>query len=156
MKQDSVYMIGSMEGRTYEEVEYEHYYIRHHLADLGLNVLDPLCKEKHKPGKKLTLHNCGVPKKKVNEMDLKCVEQSRFLFWITGDIVSEGSETEFAGGGWWNRWNMKPTKYLIIVSPKRYFKQFDHFQNMWKNVHVFKDVQSGIAFIKKVLKRGKQ
>ena len=70
-----VYMAGSMEGRTYESLFYEHYYVRQQLVNIGLDVFDPLLKESHKPGKLIGLKHCGINPKKVYFQDLHAVER---------------------------------------------------------------------------------
>ena len=144
------YMIGSMEFRTYDELKYEHYYVRSQLSALGIDkIIDPLIKEKHKPGKKVSLTKCGVAPKKVYEIDMQAVEEANILLWITGDVVSEGSITEIATGGAWNRWNKKPKKLIIIVSPKRYIKKLVHFSNFHVGVQIVPTVDDAVKIIKR-------
>jgi len=146
-------MIGSMEFRTYEELKYEHYYVRSQLTTLGVSkIIDPLIKEKHKPGRKVTLTKCGVRPKKVYEIDMKAVEESNILLWITGDVISEGSITEIATGGAWNRWNKKPAKLILIVSPKRATRQLIHFSNFHKGVRIVSTVDEALVIIKRRFK----
>ena len=147
-----VYMAGSMEGRTYEELFYEHYYIRNQLVGLNLQVFDPLLKEKHKPGTKVGLKGCGMNPLDVYKNDLNAVEKADIVFWITGDIQSEGSITEISWAGCMNRYNHKPTKTIVIVSPRRCSKKLNHFANMHKGVKVVKSVADGLAFIKRKFK----
>ena len=148
-----LYLVGSMEFRTYEELKYEHFYIRQQLSALGIEkVIDPLIKEKHKPGKKVTLTKCGVKPRKVYEIDMGAVEESNIIFWITGDVVSEGSITEVAAAGMWNRWNKKPKKHIVIVSPLRHSQKKIHFSNFHKGVKIVNTVEQGIEYIKRVIK----
>ena len=149
-KSHCVYLIGSMEFRTYEALKFEHYYVRTRLAEIGVaKIIDPLIKEKHRPGKSVTLTKCGISPSAVYEIDMKAVEEADILLWMTGDIISEGSITEVAMGGAWNRWKKIPPKTIIIVSPKRYQKKLIHFSNFHKNVHIVIDVDAAIALIKK-------
>ena len=148
----TAYLVGNMEHRTYQELFYEHFYIRSRLAALGLKVIDPLLKERHSPNKQVTLTKCGIKPKTVYELDMKAVEVSEILFWITGDIVSEGSITEIATGGAWNRWGKKPVKTIVIISPKRAKKEKVHFSNFHKGVKIFEKVDDGIEFIRKRFK----
>jgi len=143
------YMVGSMEFRTYEELELEHNYVRNKLYRLGIDkIIDPLIKEKHKPKQKVTLTKCSISPKAIYEIDIKAVEESNILFWITGDVISEGSITEIAFGGAWNRWNKKPKKTIVIVSPKRFKSRLIHFSNFHKNVKIVPTVHRAIQFIK--------
>lgn len=155
MKKDKkiykVYMAGSMEGRTYESLFYEHYYVRSELIKLGLDVFDPLLKEDHKPGKLVGLKHCGMNPLTVYKQDLTAVEKASIVFWITGDIPSEGSVTEIAWAGCMNRF-FKRQKLILIVSPKRFSKKMNHFANMHKGVKVVKSVDAGITFIKRRFK----
>ena len=147
------YLIGSMEFRTYEELKYEHYYVRSQLSALGVDkIIDPLIKEKHKPGKKVTLTKCGITPQKVYEIDMKAVEESNILLWITGDVVSEGSITEISVGGAWNRWKRKPKKLIIIVSPKRKTKKLVHFSNFHQGVQIVSTVDDALRIIKRKFK----
>jgi hypothetical protein len=149
-KSHCVYLIGSMEFRTYEELKFEHYYVRTRLSEIGIaKVIDPLIKEKHKPGKKVTLTKCGIKPSTVYEVDMKAVEEADILLWMTGDIISEGSVTEIAVGGAWNRWAKKPLKTIVIVSPKRFHGKLIHFSNFHKNVTIVESVDDAIALIKK-------
>lgn len=147
------YMVGSMEFRTYDELKYEHFYIRNQLSTLGIEkVIDPLMKEKHKPGHKVTLTKCGLKPEQVYEIDMQAVEESNIIFWITGDVVSEGSITEVAIAGAWNRWKRKPEKIIIIVSPLRYQKKKIHFSNFHSGVKIVNTVEGGIRYLKRKLK----
>lgn len=147
-----VYMCGSMEGRTYEALFYEHYYVRNELVKLGLDVFDPLLKENHKPGRTVGLKHCGMNPQIVYKQDLNAVEKANIIFWITGDIASEGSITEIAWAGCMNRF-FKRQKLIIIVSPKRYSKKLNHFANMHKGVKVVKSVDDGIDYLKRKQRR---
>ena len=146
-----VYIAGSMEGRTYEELFYEHYYVRSELIKIGLEVFDPLLKEKHKIGKIIGLKNCGMPPKKVYAQDLAAVEWADIIFWVTGDKATEGSVTEVAWAGCINRFKLGK-KLILIVSPRRYRKELNHFCNMHKGVKVVKSVDEGIIYIKRRFK----
>lgn len=164
MSKKIMYLIGSMENRLYEDVEKEHFYIRDALKDTPLEIIDPLLKEKHNKSVKISLHQCGLSPKFVNEMDLTSVEMAHILYWATADVISEGSEVEFAGGGWFDRWLNKgyfkksilkdvPKKLLIIVGEKRAKKELNHFQNMWADVKIFSTHDNAINFIKKHLRK---
>ena len=143
-----VYMAGSMEGRTYEELFYEHYYVRSELVKIGLNVFDPLLKERHKIGKIIGLKNCGMPTRKVYKQDLDAVEWADIIFWITGDRATEGSVTEVAWAGCLNRLK-RGKKLILIVSPKRYKGTLTHFSQFHLGVKVVNSVDGGITFIKR-------
>ena len=156
-KKKIIYLIGSMEGRTYRAVSSQHKRIRTSLEGLGYYVIDPLLKEKHDPKSNISLHNCGIPKRKVFNMDLEHVENSNILYWCTGDIMSEGSEVEFAYGGGFNRLLKKgyikescpfKKKMLIIVGKKRYLQKIDHFQNMWQGVKVFGTDKQALGYLR--------
>ena len=147
------YMIGSMEFRTYEELKYEHFYVRSQLSLLGVDkIIDPLIKEKHRPGKKVTLTKCGIKPEQVYETDMRAVEESNILLWITGDVISEGSITEVATGGAWNRWKRTPPKLIIIVSPKRYHKKLVHFSNFHRGVKIVEGIDDALLIIKRRFK----
>ena len=147
------YIVGNMEFRTYEELKYEHYYIRQSLSALGIEkVIDPLIKEKHKPGKKVTLTKCGIDPRTVYEIDMKAVEEANIIFWITGDRVSEGSITEVATAGAWNRWKREPQKLIVIVSPLRCSKKLVHFSNFHIGTVIVNGVDEGMQLIKRKFK----
>jgi hypothetical protein len=90
-------------------------------------------------------------------MDLTDVEKSHIVYWSTADKCSEGSETEFAGAGWYNRWLKKgwlkvdalPTrkKLLIMIGKKRAAGKLDHFQNMWAQVKIFPTHKEAIKYM---------
>lgn len=146
-----------MEGRSYESLFYEHYYVRQQIVNLGLDVFDPLLKEDHKPGKVVGLKTCGMNPVKVYKQDIGAVEKADIVFWITGDIQSEGSVCEVAWAGCMNRFNKKPNKTIVIVSPRRHkstprTKRLNHFSNMHKGSHVVKSVDEGIQYLKKRFK----
>ena len=145
------YLAGSMEGRTYEELFYEHYYVRSELVKLGIDVFDPLLKEKHKVGKIIGLRSCGLSPRSVYKQDLDAVEWADIIFWITGDKATEGSVTEVAWAGCMNRFN-KSNKLILVVSPRRYSGQLNHFANMHKGVKVVKSVDEGIIYLKRRFK----
>lgn len=163
-KRLDIYVAGSMEGRTETAVRRERRMIRGLLNDAfagtkyDLFIRDPILKEKHQAGI-LTMHSCNLSPKQICEMDLTDVEQSHITYWSTADKCSEGSQTEFAGAGWFNRWlkkgwlNVKklPTKKktLIMVGRLRASKKIDHFQNMWDNVFVFATHKEAVQFLKK-------
>ncbi len=156
-KIQKVYMAGSMEGRTYESLFYEHYYVRQQLVNLGLDVFDPLLKEDHKPGKVVGLKGCGLDPIKVYKQDLNAVEKANIIFWITGDVQSEGSVTEIAWAGCMNKFNKKPYKTIVVVSPRRHKstpkkKRLNHFGNMHQGCYVVRSVDEGIQYIKRRLK----
>ena len=140
-----------MEGRKYEELFYEHYYVRGELVKLGLDIFDPLLKESHKPGTLVGLKHCGMKPLAVYKQDLHAVEKAHIVFWITGDIPSEGSVTEIAWSGCMNRF-LKRQKMIIIVSPRRYSGKLTHFSQFHKGVKVVKSVDQGISHIKRRLK----
>ena len=149
-----VYMAGSMEGRSYESLFYEHYYVRQQLVNLGLEVFDPLLKEDHVPGKTVGLKGCGLAPLKVYKQDLGAVEKADIVFWITGDIQSEGSVCEVAWAGCMNKFIKKPFKEIVIVSPRRHksmpkAKRLIHFSSMHNGAFVVKSVDDGIQYIKK-------
>jgi len=143
------YLAGSMEGRTYDSIKYEHYYVRSQLLTLGIDVVDPLMKEDHKPGKLVGLKNCGMPPKKVYNQDLRAVENSDIVLWVTGDIASEGSVTEIAWAGCINRYRAGKRKYIVVVSPRRSSGKLNHFANMHPNTVVVKDVDAAVTKIKR-------
>ena len=148
----NVYMCGSMEGRTYEELFYEHFYIRSQLISLGLQVFDPLLKESHKPGHIVGLKGCGLKPKVVYKQDLDAVENADIVFWITGNKASEGSITEIAWAGCMNRFKKGKKKTIIEVSALRYSGKLNHFANMHKGVKVVKSVNDGLTFLKRKFK----
>jgi hypothetical protein len=144
-----VYMCGSMEGRQYAELFYEHYYIRNQLSSLGLSVFDPLLKESHKPDTIVGMKGCGLSPRAVYKQDLTAVERADVIFWITGDIASEGSITEISWAGCMNRFKKNPRKTIVIVSPKRYKGKVNHFANMHKGVKVVRSVEDGLIYLKR-------
>ena len=153
----NVYLVGSMEGRSLESLFYEHYYVRQQLIGLGLNVFDPLLKESHKHGKIVGLKTCGMSPRQVYKQDLTAVENAHIIFWITGDIQSEGSITEIAWAGCMNRFKKNPLKTIVIVSPRRHqttpkIKRLNHFANMHIGTKVVKSVDEGIQFLKRKYK----
>jgi len=148
-----VYVAGAMEGRKYEELFYEHFYVRAQLVSLGLDVFDPLLKEKHKPGQIVGLKSCGLKPYNIYLKDTKAVEEADIIFWVTGDYVSEGSITEIAWAGCLNRHKVYPLKHIIIISPLRFNKKKNHFANMHIGVQIFKCVDDGISYIRKLLSR---
>jgi hypothetical protein len=159
-KKPIMYLAGSMEQRPFEEVEKERKYIVEQLKS-RIYIIDPCAEEKHKPGQLINAQSSGLDMRKICEMDLFSVELCDILFWYTGDIVSEGSEVEFAGGGWFNRWFSKgyfkkkcgiPKKLLIMVSKKRYNKEVNHFQNMWEEIKIFETVDKAITYLKRKYK----
>ena len=145
-----VYMAGSMEGRKYEELKYEHFYVATQLRTLGLDVFDPLLKEKHKPGKVVGMKGCGLPPKQVYLQDLGAVESADIILWMTGDIQSEGSVTEVAWAGAMNRFKLG-SKRIVIVSPRRHSGSLNHFANMHKGVVVVESVDDAIQYLRKVV-----
>jgi len=146
MKKPYMYIVGSMEGRTFEDVQIEHDMIGKNFKKLGYSVLDPLKKENHKKGTILDIDNCGVTPRSVFAMDIECVEKSSLIYWCTADIKSEGSEVEFAVAGWItnNQWRFKkigakliPPKRMIMIGKKRASGELNHFQNMWPGVEIY-------------------
>ena len=146
------YIAGSMEGRQYEDLKYEHFYVRTQLNTIGLEVFDPLVKEDHAPGRTVGLKNCGLDPQDVYHQDLTAVEEAAIIFWVTGDIQSEGSVTEVAWAGAMNKFGLD-AKWIVIVSPKRASGQLNHFANMHPGVKVVKSVDDGIQYIREVLGR---
>jgi hypothetical protein len=151
-----VYIAGSMEGRIYDELFYEHYYVRSQLVSLGLEVFDPLLKEKHNPGKTVGLKTCGMNPYRVYKQDLGAVESSDIIFWVTGDKATEGSITEMAWAGCMNRFKEGKKKIIIVVSPLRWAKKINHFANMHDGVKLVRCVDDGISYLRKTLKRFKK
>jgi len=148
-----VYLCGSMEGRTYEAVFYEHYYVRNQLISMGFEVFDPLLKESHKPGAKIGLTKCGLNPKIVYKQDLEAVEKASIIFWVTGDLPTEGSLTEIAWAGCMNRFKIGKHKDIVVVSPLRHSKKKNHFANMHPGVKVVKRIDDGLTFLKRKFKR---
>ena len=144
-----VYMCGSMEGRKYDELFYEHYYIRNQLSSLGLAVFDPLLKESHKPNQIVGMKGCGLSPRAVYKQDLTAVEEADIIFWITGDKASEGSITEVSWAGCMNKFKKGPRKSIIIISPLRYNGKLNHFSNMHLGVKVARSVEEGLVFLKR-------
>ena len=144
------YLAGSMEGRKYEDLKYEHYYVCSQLRTLSIDVFDPLLKEDHKPGKLVGIKSCGMTAKDVNHQDLTAVENDDIVFWVTGDIQSEGSVTEIAWAGAMNRFGLS-AKLILIVSPRRYSGELNHFANLHPGTQVVESVDDGIQYIRRAL-----
>lgn len=141
-----MYIVGSMEGREYKDVLIEHTMLRENFTQLGYNVLDPLSKENHRKTGKTTLHKCGMRQLDVFKMDIGCVEKSELVYWATADIISEGSEVEFAVAGWINQNKFRfryfaawpiPYKRMVMIGEKRASGELNHFQNMWPDVEIY-------------------
>lgn len=146
------YLAGSMEGRTYDSIKYEHFYVRSRLLTLGIDVFDPLMKEDHKPGKLVGLKTCGMPARKVYKQDLNAVEDADIILWVTGDVQSEGSVTEVAWAGCMNKHRVGKKKLIVVVSPRRKSGKLNHFGNMHPGTTVVADVDAAVAVIKRRFK----
>lgn len=156
------YVAGAMDGRSEKIVRHERGQIRIMLNDAFAGsrydfiVNDPILKEKHRNATKLSMESCNLTPHQIFEMDLSDVERSEILYWSTGDVMSEGSEVEVAGAGWFNRWLAKSwltpegearRKLMIIVSPKRAAKKLNKFQNMWAGVKVVRTHEEAIKVL---------
>ena len=163
----NIYSCGAMEGRQENIVRKERRDLRGLLNDTfsgtkyDLHIQDPLLKEAHKPNTTMDIETCGLKPLDVFEMDLRDVECCDILYWSTADIISEGSEVEFAGAGFWNRWSKKgwlkkhfKSKLMIMIGKRRYKKTLNKFQNMWPNVHIFPNHKKAMQFLKKYYKLG--
>lgn len=148
-----LYICGNMENRRYVDLKYEHFYVVTQLQTIGIDVFDPLLKERHTPNKAVGLKTCGMKPKDVYYQDLGAVEDSDIIFWVTGDTQSEGSVTEVAWAGCWNAHKIGKQKLIVIVSPRRYSGELVHFSSMHKGAVVVPDVESGIEYIRKWVKR---
>jgi hypothetical protein len=116
---------------------------------MGCDVFDPLMKEKHNPLRTVSLTKCGMKPKDVYKQDLNAVEWANVVFWLTGDIASEGSVTEIAWAGCWNKFKLGEKKILIEISPLRFSGKKNHFANMHDGVKLFYDIDDGINYIRK-------
>lgn len=151
-----LYLANSMEGLVYEEVKYRNFYARTLLSALGIEVFDPIIKEKHTPGRIINLKNCGINPYKVMDMDLSAVESADIVFWITGDKATEGCVSEVTWAACLNKYVTKkvPKKTIVVVSPLRHPStpkkdRRIHFTTLHKNVIVVKSIDDGIQVIKK-------
>lgn len=162
-----LYSCGSMDGRKESVVRNERDKIRSLIMNTfagtqyDLHIRDPILKEKHKPGSRLSMQACNLTPRQIFLMDLTDVEESDIIYWTTADTISEGSEVEFAGAGWFNRWVRKSwfkkrrkQKLLIMIGKKRASKKLYKFQNMWDNVFVFSTHYKAMEFLKKYYKLG--
>jgi hypothetical protein len=109
-------------------------------------------KEDHKPGRVVGLKHCGLAPLAVYNQDLGAVENADIIFWVTGDVQSEGSVTEVAWAGAMNRFGLG-AKLIVVVSPRRASGDLNHFGNMHPCTTVVKSVDDGIQYIRKVLDR---
>jgi hypothetical protein len=148
-----------MEGLLYEDVKYRNFYARTMLSSIGIEVFDPIIKEKHVPGRIISLKNCGIKPEIVLRMDLGAVEKADIIFWITGDKASEGCVSEVTWAACLNEYAGKKfrEKLIVIVSPTRHKstpikERKVHFTSLHKNTIIVKTIDEGIQVIRKRMK----
>lgn len=154
-----LYLCNSMEGLTYEEVKYRNFYASTMLSAMGIDIFDPIRKEKHVPGKIINLKNCGIKPEKVMRMDLGAVENAHIVFWITGDKATEGCVSEITWAACINEYITKkfPKKFIVVVSPTRhksvvFSKRKIHFTTLHEGVVIVNTIDDGIALIRRKFK----
>jgi len=154
-----LYLANSMENLPYDTVKYRNFYARTMLSTMGIDVFDPIMKEKHTPGKIINLKNCGIKPETVMEMDFGAVQKAHIVFWITGDTASEGCVSEVTWAACLNKFTNKlfPKKLIVVVSPTRHkstpFKDRKiHFTTLHKDVAVVKTIDDGVEYIRKRFK----